>query len=64
MRIGNGVGVLVNDPIHRRCSPTTTGPTTRPRVFATHANAARLGGVFGPMVAGSSPVISAGGWPS
>ena len=52
MRIGNGVGVLVNDPIHRSLLTDYYRPDDRPGVFAMHANAVRLGGVFGPMAAG------------
>jgi branched-chain amino acid transport system ATP-binding protein len=52
MRIGNGVGVLVNDPIHRSLLTDYYKPEDRPGVFALHSNAVRLGGVFGPMAAG------------
>jgi branched-chain amino acid transport system ATP-binding protein len=52
MRIGNGVGVLVNDPIHRSLLADYYKPEDRPGVFALHANAVRLGGVVGPMFAG------------
>ncbi|MBV9253048.1 MAG: MFS transporter [Actinobacteria bacterium] len=60
MRIGNGVGVIVNDPIHRSLLSDYYKPADRPRVFGMHANAVRLGGVVGPMVAGLAAVI--GGW--
>src|SRR3954452_2668782 len=39
VRLGNGIGRLVNDPITPRCSPTTTDPTIgRPSTasIATH----------------------------
>jgi branched-chain amino acid transport system ATP-binding protein len=52
VRIGNGIGVLVNDPIHRSLLTDFYKPDDRPGVFAMHANAVRLGGVVGPMVAG------------
>jgi branched-chain amino acid transport system ATP-binding protein len=52
MRIGNGVGVLVNDPIHRSLLTDYYKPEDRPAVFALHGNAARYGSVFGPMAAG------------
>jgi ABC-type branched-subunit amino acid transport system ATPase component/predicted MFS family arabinose efflux permease len=52
IRIANGVGVLVNDPIHRSLLGDYYKPEDRPRVYAMHTNAARLGGVAGPMVAG------------
>ncbi|MBV8958354.1 MAG: MFS transporter, partial [Actinobacteria bacterium] len=60
MRIGNGVGVIVNDPIHRSLLSDYYKPEDRPRVFGMHANATRLGGVVGPMVAGLAALI--GGW--
>jgi ABC-type branched-subunit amino acid transport system ATPase component/predicted MFS family arabinose efflux permease len=52
MRIGNGIGVLVNDPIHRSLLADFYKPENRPQVFALHSNAVRLGGIAGPMVAG------------
>jgi len=52
MRIGNGVGLLVNDPIHRSLLSDYYAPADRPRVFALHANAVRLGAIIGPLVAG------------
>jgi ABC-type branched-subunit amino acid transport system ATPase component/predicted MFS family arabinose efflux permease len=52
IRIGNGIGVLVNDPIHRSLLSDYYQPEDRPRVYALHANAVRVGGVFGPMLAG------------
>ena len=52
MRIGNGVGVLVNDPIHRSLLSDYYKPEARPTVFAAHANAVRWGAIAGAAVAG------------
>src|SRR5437764_847867 len=51
-RIGNGIGLLVNDPIHRSLLTDYYKPEARPRVFAFHANAVRWGAIFGAMSAG------------
>src|SRR4051794_30331426 len=51
-RIGNGIGILVNDPIHRSLLTDYYKPGARPRVFAFHANAVRWGAIFGAMSAG------------
>src|SRR5947199_9751207 len=59
-RIGNGVGLLVNDPIHRSLLTDYYKPEARPRTFAFHANAPRWGGVIGPLVAGALAVTF--GW--
>jgi branched-chain amino acid transport system ATP-binding protein len=52
VRVFNGFGLLVNDPIHTSLLSDYYPPDKRPNVFATHRNAARVGAVFGPMVAG------------
>src|SRR4051812_8433160 len=51
-RIGNGIGVLVNDPIHRSLLSDYYTAEARPTVFATHANAVRWGAIVGSGVAG------------
>jgi branched-chain amino acid transport system ATP-binding protein len=51
-RIGNGVGVVVNDPIHTSLLSDYYRPEDRPRVFAMHRNGPRLGDIAGPAVAG------------
>jgi len=52
VRIGNGVGVLVNDPIHSSLLSDYYKPTDRPLIYATHRNAARFAAIVGPMFAG------------
>jgi branched-chain amino acid transport system ATP-binding protein len=52
IRIGNGIGVLVNDPIHRSLLSDYYKPEARPTVFATHANAVRYGAIVGSALAG------------
>ncbi|GAC1313404.1 MAG: hypothetical protein NVSMB16_10180 [Acidimicrobiales bacterium] len=51
-RLGNGVGVVVNDPIHTSLLSDTYAPEHRPAVFAMHRNGPRLGDIVGPAVAG------------
>ena len=51
-RIGNGIGVVVNDPIHRSLLSDYYEPAVRPTVFATHNNAQRWGAIFGAAVTG------------
>ncbi|TML62234.1 MAG: MFS transporter, partial [Actinobacteria bacterium] len=60
VRIGNGVGLIVNDPIHTSLLSDYYKPEDRPRVFALHRNAQRLAGTVGPFVAGVAALI--GGW--
>jgi len=57
VRIGNGVGQLVNDPIHRSLLSDYFPPQNRPGVFAAHQNAVFLGSVIGPGVAGTAATI-------
>jgi ABC-type branched-subunit amino acid transport system ATPase component/predicted MFS family arabinose efflux permease len=56
-RIGNGVGLVVNDPIHTSLLSDYYRPGDRPRLFALHRNAQRLGAVVGPGVAGIMAVL-------
>jgi ABC-type branched-subunit amino acid transport system ATPase component/predicted MFS family arabinose efflux permease len=60
VRIGNGFGVIVNDPIHRSLLTDYYRPIDRPQVFAMHANGQRLAGVVGPSVAGIAAALA--GW--
>src|SRR5262249_7445463 len=62
MRIGNGVGQLVNDPIHKSLLTDYYPPHARPRVFSVHQNATQLGGIVGAGLAGI--VAYAVGWRS
>jgi ABC-type branched-subunit amino acid transport system ATPase component/predicted MFS family arabinose efflux permease len=52
VRMGNGIGLLVNDPIHRSLLSDYYKPEARPQVFARHANAVRYGAILGPALAG------------
>ena len=52
VRIGNGVGVLVSDPIHTSLLADYYRPADRPVVFATHRNAARIAMIIGPLLGG------------
>ena len=59
-RLGNGIGVVVNDPVHRSLLSDYYEPGVRPTVFATHANAPRWGAIFGAAVTGLVALII--GW--
>jgi branched-chain amino acid transport system ATP-binding protein len=56
-RLGNGVGLLANDPVHRSFLTDTYEPGARPGVFALHANAMRLGSIAGPLLAGGVAAV-------
>jgi branched-chain amino acid transport system ATP-binding protein len=60
VRMGNGIGRLVNDPIHTSLLSDYYKPDDRPRVFATHRNAVYLGTIVGSAVAGGSAALF--GW--
>jgi ABC-type branched-subunit amino acid transport system ATPase component/predicted MFS family arabinose efflux permease len=60
VRVGNGVGQLVNDPIHNSLLSDYYPPSQRPRVFAAHQDAVYLGAVVGPAAAGV--VAALAGW--
>jgi ABC-type branched-subunit amino acid transport system ATPase component/predicted MFS family arabinose efflux permease len=60
VRLGNGVGQVVNEPVHRSLLSDYYRPANRPAVFAAHQNAVFLGSVIGPAVAGAAAAI--GGW--
>ncbi|MHB8463870.1 MAG: MFS transporter [Acidimicrobiales bacterium] len=60
VRIGNGVGQLINDPIHNSLLADYHAPAYRPRVFAWHANGQYAGAVAGPGVAGLVAYLA--GW--
>jgi ABC-type branched-subunit amino acid transport system ATPase component/predicted MFS family arabinose efflux permease len=59
-RLGNGVGLLANDPIHRSLLSDYYTPESRPKVYAMHSNAARYGAIFGAALAGILSVMF--GW--
>ena len=52
VRIGNGVGVLVSDPIHTSLLADYYKPADRPGVFAMHRNAQRFAAIVGPLLGG------------
>jgi branched-chain amino acid transport system ATP-binding protein len=52
VRIGNGIGRLVNDPIHTSLLADYYRPGDRPRVFGVHRNAPQLGLIAGSAIAG------------
>ena len=51
-RLGNGIGLLMNDPIHRSLLADYYAPERRPRVFGLHSNGQRFAAVVGPALAG------------
>ena len=51
-RIANGVGLVVNDPIHTSLLSDYYPVAARPRVFAFHRNAQRYGAILGAALAG------------
>jgi MFS family permease len=60
IRLGNGFGRLVNDPIHSSLLSDYYLPGDRPGVYAFHRNAERLAQVVGPAFAGA--VAAVWGW--
>ena len=52
IRLGNGVGRMVNDPIHSSLLSDYYLPKDRPAVYTVHRNAAQFAYVIGPAVAG------------
>jgi ABC-type branched-subunit amino acid transport system ATPase component/predicted MFS family arabinose efflux permease len=60
VRLGNGVGQVVNDPVHNSLLSDYYPPGKRPQIFAAHQNAVFLGAIVGPAVAGTAAAIS--GW--
>jgi ABC-type branched-subunit amino acid transport system ATPase component/MFS family permease len=52
VRIANGIGVLMNGPVHRSLLADYYPPERRPLIFARHANAERYGAIVGPALAG------------
>ena len=52
VRIGNGFGRLVNDPIHTSLLTDYYKPYDRPRVYSTHRNSVQLGNILGSALAG------------
>src|SRR3954451_6805925 len=52
VRLGNGIGRLVNDPIHTSLLTDYYKPFDRPPVFATHRSSVVLGNILGLVLAG------------
>src|SRR3954447_613115 len=52
VRLGNGIGRLVNDPIHSSLLADYYKPEDRPRVFGFHRNAVYIGTIVGSALAG------------
>ena len=52
IRLGNGIGRLVNDPIHSSLLSDYYLPEDRPAIYGIHRNAERAALVAGPAVAG------------
>src|SRR4051812_6593412 len=52
VRLGNGIGRLVNDPIHSSLLSDYYRPEDRPAIYGIHRNAERAALVVGPAVAG------------
>ena len=51
-RLGNGVGQLVNEPVHNSLLADYYEPQQRPRVYSWHQNGVYLGAIFGSALAG------------
>ena len=60
VRIGNGVGQLINDPIHNSLLADYHAPADRPRVYGWHANGQHIGAIVGPVVVGLTAYLA--GW--
>ena len=60
VRIGNGMGLLVNDPVHRSLLSDWYEPGVRPQVYAAHANGQRYGAIIGAAFAGGLAYVV--GW--
>jgi branched-chain amino acid transport system ATP-binding protein len=52
VRIGNGAGLVVNDPVHTALLADYYLPESRPEAFSVHRSAPRIGAILGPIVAG------------
>jgi branched-chain amino acid transport system ATP-binding protein len=53
MRVGNGIGQLVNGPVHTSLLADIYSPHARPQVFSMHRNAEYVGAILGGVVAGT-----------
>ena len=60
VRIGNGVGRLVNEPVHSALLSDYYKPADRPLAFSLHRNAVYAGAIVGSLGAGG--VASVWGW--
>ena len=52
VRMANGVGRLVNDPLHTSLLADYYPPAQRPLVFSLHRNATYVGAILGSLLAG------------
>jgi MFS family permease len=52
VRLGNGIGLVANDPVHTSLLADYYTPDSRPEVFSIHRTAPRIGAILGPVVAG------------
>jgi ABC-type branched-subunit amino acid transport system ATPase component/predicted MFS family arabinose efflux permease len=59
-RLGNGIGLLANDPVHTSLLTDLYPPENRPEVFSVHRTASSVGGILGPPVAGGIALVL--GW--
>ena len=53
VRMGNGIGLLVNSGVHQSLLSDYYNPDDRPAVFSIHRRAAFLGAIVGPALAGT-----------
>jgi hypothetical protein len=60
VRFGNGVGQVVNEPVHNSLLADYYRPDDRPAVFAFHRGARDVGLILGPIVAGWVAFVA--GW--
>ena len=51
-RIGNGLGLIANWPVHNSLLADYYLPDSRPEVFSRHRSAQHVGAIVGPIVAG------------
>ena len=60
VRLGGGIGQLVNDPVHNSLLADYYSPDDRPRTYSVHTSAVQLGAILGAIVAGAASAV--GGW--
>jgi branched-chain amino acid transport system ATP-binding protein len=61
-RVGNGIGQLVNDPIHNSLLADYYPPEARPKVYSWHQNGLYIGAFVGPAVAGITSALFGWRW--